>query len=321
MHQAKFEEDHAAQWQQLQTMLDDLPHARQLSPKRRQDLENLPSLYRQTCSQYSLTLRRRYTSGLAGQLHALILRAHRLVYQNRTQSLHETVLFFRRTFPQRVRQEWRAVLFSLLCFLLPALILGWQCYQDSSFVYSLMPAHQVAELESSFSKPGGRSAQGDALAFGYYIKNNVSIDFRTFAGGLFGGVGTLLVLVYNGVVIGGAGGHLSHAPFAEHYWAFVMGHSALELIAMILSGASGLMLGRALIRPGPYRRLDALRQVAPEALQILLGAALMTALAAVIEAFWSAQPLPLPVKAVFAAVNWIAVPAYLCFFGRDHHAA
>ena len=76
------------------------------------------------------------------------------------------------------------------------------------------------------------------------------------------------------------------------------------------------MLGMSLLRPGRYRRLDALRQTAPLALQLLLGAVLMLLLAAVIEAFWSAQPLPHAIKYGFSLFNWSLVILYLCTGGR-----
>lgn len=327
MHQSRFEEAHRAEWQELERLLAGLEQ-RSLPARQKAALEQIPPLYRRVCCHYSLALRRCYTSGLVERLHSLILQGHRHIYTQRGQGLQDIVSFFHITFPLRVRQAWRYVLFSLLVFYLPALILGWFSYRDATFIYSLMPPEQVAHMERMYDRsslsPGEtikRDKETDFAMFGHYISHNISIGFRTFAGGLLFGVGALLALFYNGAVIGSVAGHLSHAPYAGAFWPFVAGHSSWELTAIVLCGAAGLMLGAKLLKPGPYRRLDALRRSAPEALQLVLGAALMLVFAAVIEAFWSAQPLPLAIKYGFSLANWALVLLYFCTSGKNSHAA
>lgn len=327
VHQSRFEELHRAEWQGLERMLDELEQG-SLSASQKNSLEQIPLLYRRVCCHYSLALRRCYTSGLVEQLHSLILRGHRHIYQRRGQGLEELVSFFHTAFPRRVRQAWRYVLLSLFMFYLPALILGWFSYRDATFIYSLMPPEQVTRMEHMYDQsrlsPGQtmqRDKETDFAMFGHYISHNISIGFRTFSGGMLFGIGALFALIYNGAVIGSVAGHLSHAPYAGAFWPFVAGHSAWELTAIILCGAAGLMLGAKLLQPGPYRRLDALRQTAPKALQLVLGAALMLVFAAVIEAFWSAQALPLSVKYGFSLANWMLVLVYLCAGGKNNHAA
>ncbi|MDO5674054.1 MAG: stage II sporulation protein M [bacterium] len=327
MHQSRFEEAHRADWQELDRLLNELEQ-RSHSTARKGSLERIPLLYRRVCGHYSLALRRYYTSGLVDRLHALILRGHRHIYKQRGQTLQELAAFCHSTFPLRVRKAWRYVVFSLLMFYLPALILGWCSYRDATFIYSLMPPERVAQMERMYDTTDlaagetiVRDKETDFAMFGHYISHNISIGFRTFAGGMLFGIGALFALLYNGAIIGSVAGHLSHAPYAAAFWPFVAGHSAWELTAIALCGAAGLMLGAKLLQPGPYRRLDALRHSALEALQLVLGAALMLVFAAVIEAFWSAQPLPLPVKYGFSLANWVLVLLYLCTSGKNSHAA
>ena len=320
MRQSRFETLHRPEWERLGELLERAERPAKLAPEERAELENLPALYRRLCGQYSLALRRRYTSGLAGQLHGLVLKGHRLLYQSRLQGLHDILLFCAVTFPRRVRQARLFVFVALALFLAPALTLGGLCYRDPTFIHSVMSSDQARNMERMYSggrdKPIRREAATDFRMFGHYIQNNVGIGLRTFAGGLLFGLGAVLALVYNGVILGAVAGHLSHPPYAEAFWAFVPGHSPWELTAIVLCGASGLMLGACLLRPGPHRRLDALRLRAPEALQIALGAALMLVIAAVIEAFWSAQPLPAALKYAFSAANWVLVVAWLALSGR-----
>ena len=151
---------------------------------------------------------------------------------------------------------------------------------------------------------------------GFYFLNNISIGFRTFSGGIVFGVGSAFFLFFNGVMLGGVAGHLSHPPFSSTFWQFVRGHGAFELTAIVICGAAGLLLGYSLVVPGNYRRRDALRMIAPVALKLVMGGALMLVVAAFIEAFWSSSGFSPTVKYSAAAVFWSMVALYLLFAGR-----
>src|SRR3546814_19122766 len=90
--------------------------------------------------------------------------------------------------------------------------------------------------------------------FGLYIANNISIGFRTFAGGLLAGVGSLLVLVFNGVMLGTVAAHLQGIGHGGPFWRFVVGHAAPELSAIVVAGTAGLRLGLGLVAPGQIGR-------------------------------------------------------------------
>ena len=103
------------------------------------------------------------------------------------------------------------------------------------------------------------------------------------------------------------------------FFSFVSGHSALELTAIMLSGAAGLKLGIALIAPGQLTRKASVMQAARGATRIVYGAAAMFLAAAFVEAFWS--PLT-EVSADFkygvGIAMWLAVAAYFVGLGRRH---
>ena len=104
--------------------------------------------------------------------------------------------------------------------------------------------------------------------------------------------------------------------FHETFFSFVAGHSALELLAIVLSGAAGLMLGRALLMPGGIPRSLALQLAASRAVEVVMGATLMLLGAAFVEAFWSSSTLmPLTVKYTVGVVMWVLVVSYFCFAG------
>jgi uncharacterized membrane protein SpoIIM required for sporulation len=156
--------------------------------------------------------------------------------------------------------------------------------------------------------------------FGFYIKNNISIAFRCFAGGMLLGIGTLVVLLFNGMFIGGIAGHLTRLDYIDTFYPFVVGHGSFELTAIVFSGAAGLRLGYAIVNPGPFSRLDALRLAGRDVVPMIYGIVLMLVIAAFLEAFWSSSTLiSSATKYGVGAVLWILVLLY-CFSGRRHES-
>ena len=85
---------------------------------------------------------------------------------------------------------------------------------------------------------------------------------------------------------------------------------------MVVSGMAGMRLGLALLRPGRLPRVRALAEAATQALPLILGAALLTTLAAVVEGFWSSQLLPSGLKYGVGIGAWVLLIAYLMLAGR-----
>ena len=105
------------------------------------------------------------------------------------------------------------------------------------------------------------------------------------------------------------------------FFEFVIGHGSFELTAIVVSGAAGLILGHAIVHPGVHSRWDALRVRGLVAVQIALGAALMLAVAAMIEGYWSPSQVGGSVKYAVGSVLWLVVILYLGLAGRAGHAA
>lgn len=328
MNQSQFEHAYESGWREFDAMLDELETFGKVTNVANIPLVEFPSRYRRVCNHYSLAKARHYRPALVDRVHDLVLRGHRQLYRRKTHLLWTAIHFVFRGFPTTLRQNHLFFWLACLLFFLPGFITGLAAYNDPVLIYSIMDEHQVATMEEMYS-PGnaetGRSLErgdeGDLTMFGYYIFNNISIGFRTFAGGILFTSGSVFFLLFNGITLGGVAGHLSHPPFATPFWQFVSGHGAFELTAIAICGSAGLILGAGLIRPGQYKRLDALRLKAPIALQLVMGGALMLVIAAFIEAFWSPSGFSPQVKYAVGAANWGLVTLYFLFAGRIRHAA
>ena len=292
----------------------------------RLDPAEVPPRYREICQHLALARDREYSAALIERLSRLALAGHQQLYGAHGCALASISRFVVEGFPRAVRAQLRYVLLAALLFFGPLLLLTGVLQRYPDFAYVVLPAEQVDTFQDMYGEHTRelgrkRGAEDDTVMFAYYIWNNIRIGFQTFSGGIVFGVGTAFYLLYNGMVIGTVTGYLLQAGLAASFFSFTAGHSAFELSAIVLSGASGLRIGYALIAPARQRRIDALRAGAAEAMPLVIGAACMLMLAAGIEAFWSPRTeVALPVKYGFGLALWLLTLAYFALMGRRRAA-
>lgn len=312
-----------ARWKRLDALLGALSSgSRTAAPAR--ELAHLPKLYRQVCQDLALAQRRMYGRELVTRLNAMALRGREQLYRAPTRYLQQWIDFLAVGFPRLVREEWRLFWICSVLFLVPLVGIAVLAHERPDLLYSVLDPESLERIEEMYAPSESLSAKRDAdsnvAMFAFYIRNNVGIDFQIFASGLVFGIGSILSLVYNGVHIGAIAGHFLAIGYDKQLFPFVVGHSSWELVAMVIAAVAGMRLGSLLVAPGRRSRTRALVEDAPRCLKLLVGAALMTALAAFIEGFWSAQPLPVSVKYAFGAAMWLLVVIYLVFGGRRRAA-
>lgn len=323
MKQAAFEHTHASTWQQLEQLVGQLERGEE------PDQEQLPhfqGLFRKVCHFHALAKDRQYSSYLVDQLGDLVVRAHQQLYR-RNHSIGQGLLrFVAIEFPALVRAEKTFVLLATALFALPLLALWLGGLFAPELVFTVVDPQQAHEMESMYDPANrvvgsARDSNTNWAMFGFYIQNNISVAFRTFASGLIFGIGSAFFLIYNGALIGAASAHLTNVGAATTFFTFVVGHGSFELTAIALSGAAGLKLGYAVLAPGQQTRSDALKRAAAVAIRLVYGVIIMLLIAAFIEAFWSSNNVfPAPVKYAVGAALWCFVLGYLLFCGRSGNA-
>ncbi|EIK98105.1 hypothetical protein PMM47T1_02529 [Pseudomonas sp. M47T1] len=322
MKQSQFEHQHQAQWLAFEHLLVLLENGR----SRPEASETFGPDYRRLCQHLSLARERGYSSHLVDSLQQLAMRGHQQLYRRRRAVGASIAVFVLAGFPRLVRQQWRFVALASLLFFGSLLLTGLLVYGYPDLVYSVMDPQHVAQMEAMYDPDQtrlGPAAQRlpdqDWMMFGYYIMNNIGIAFQTFASGLLLGVGSLVFLLFNGLMIGAVAGHLTDIGYTQTFWPFVIGHGAFELTAVTLSGAAGLKLGWSLVAPGRLSRGQALRQAAKVAIELIYGVIAMLLIAAFIEAYWSSKTSVSPeAKYLVGAALWLLVGAYLTVGGRQH---
>ena len=321
MNQARFEGLHAGQWREFETWLDQLG-GKPVDGAR--IARQWPHRYRALAHHLALARDRAYSPELVDTLQQLALRGHQALYGVPSNAASAVFDFVAGGFPALVRRESVVVWIAIALLFVPLLGLIALLQYVPDFVHYLASPEELRSYERMYA-PGNRvlgpqrEAGSQVMMFGYYIWNNVKIDFQCFAGGLLFGVGAVFFLIFNGVSIGAVAGHLTQMGYIETFWGFVAGHSSGELLGAALSGAAGLKLGWALIAPGRLTRLAALKLASSVAILLLYGAAGMTMFAAFIEAFWSSHTtLPVEIKYGAGLAFWVLFGIYFMFAGRGN---
>jgi uncharacterized membrane protein SpoIIM required for sporulation/uncharacterized RDD family membrane protein YckC len=308
-------------WNAYQTLLD---RARRegLAALPEREVSRFAGLYREVAAD----LARARTYGGSPALLYLLERSvgagHNLLYRPPRRSLKKVAAWARAGFPALVRRRWKPILLAAALFYGPAAISFAVVANDPEVGYELLPATIIARAEEAAAKEKRgegyveiREAMMPQMAGGI-TTNNVQVTFITFAGGILAGLGTLLLLVSNGIHLGSAAGFFAAHGQSVHLWTFVVSHGALELTAICIAGGAGLWLGSGMILPGRLTRGQALVERGREAVSLIAGTTMMLILAGTIEGFVSPSALPRELKFAFAAVIAVLMVLYLAFAGR-----
>ena len=283
----------------------------------------IAQLYRQCCEHLALARERAYPVHLVARLEALTARAHQRIYRRHDfglGALRDLILY---DAPAAVRAlRWHLLIVALV-FVLPALVVGVATWLDPHFALTVIDAKEVRNFDGMYGPETGehlgRTSGDDWQMFGFYIMHNVGISFQCFAAGLMLGIGSLVMVGYNGLLFGAVAGFLVTRGDSERFFSFVVTHSAFELTAIVLSGAAGLKLGHAVLAPGRLTRTQALMRAARETSPVVFCFFVMLIIAAALEAFWSSAGWVAPgVKYAVGGCCWAMVLAYLGLQGRGH---
>lgn len=148
------------------------------------------------------------------------------------------------------------------------------------------------------------------------ITNNIQVTFLAFALGMTAGLGTILVVVFNGVHIGATAGWFHLRGQGLPFWGFVAPHGVTELLAIVLATAAGFRLAEAILFPGPQTRRRAIVEAGRDGLAMIIGCMVMLGIAGLIEGFVSPTSAPLAAR---WAIAGLSAAFWAWFFGRRPH--
>ena len=251
--------------------------------------------------------RTHYSGGRAADLlNSAVGSAHNNFYSRNKIRLSDVAAYFINGFPTLVQSEIKLFWLSLLTFIFGGTGAYLLLLIDPSLLGFFIPVE--------FGPGGGIDSWMYPLLSSFIITNNIRVAALAFALGFLAGAGTLYILCVNGALIGA---YVYAAQTSGYdmlnFWALILPHGVIELAAIFISGAAGLMIGRAMLMPGKLNRRDAVVNAAKRAVRMMPGIAVMLLIAGLIEGFVTPLDIADVWKYIVAGVTFVAVQFYLRF--------
>jgi uncharacterized membrane protein SpoIIM required for sporulation len=222
---------------------------------------------------------------VVARLERLTERGRHAVY-NTTNSTNSVRAFVSHGYWRRVRERPALLVIALVCTALPTLLAGYWAWRDPGAASGLVPSSYQSVTEPR--RPGqdlGVSVDEQSDLAASIFTNNIRVTFLAFAGGVVAGLGTLYLLIENGLLLGAVGGLAIGAGNGRPFFELIVAHGVLEMSCIVVAGAAGLRLASAIVDPGTRTRVEALRTEARGAVEMVLGTAAWLVVAGLVEGF------------------------------------
>lgn len=319
----RFMHEEKRYWTELETILDKLDR----DPLRKMNLLEIKRfhyLYQRTSSDLARVMGFSAETEIRRYLESLVGHAYAEVHELREKPHRFSLLYwFFQFFPQTFRQHMHAFVLALSITALGFAIGGVAISIDREAKKVILPSSHLqidpskrVAYEEKVGATKDRLKGVKATLSAFYMTHNIRVSLFTFAMGFTWGIGTVVLLFYNGIILGAAALDFIHAGQSAFLLGWLLPHGAIEIPAILLAGQAGFILAGALIGWGKRISLKKrLRTVAPELVTLLGGLAVMLIWAGIVEAFFSQyhEPIiPYNAKIIFGVIELIAL---ILFFG------
>lgn len=273
-----------------------------------EELGRLDKLYRVSTIQLAQARSRACDPALLRDLNRLVARAHSAVYSPpRGRYVRRIVSFYGTGFARVVARTARFHALALVLFL-AGCACGYAVTLQrplAAYVFSPMLAGRLpgasAEQLQEVLRAGRDQDDNTKLAFASFLfTHNTRVGMAAFAVGVLAGIPTVLLVLYNGAMMGAFLAIHHQKGIISEVHAWLLPHGVTEIGAILLCGGAGLMLGRAVVRPGFQLRGERLKRAGEEALLLVLGVVPMFMAAGFIESFVRQSTLETSERLLFA---------------------
>lgn len=290
-------------------------------------------LYRRVTSALSTARSQDINDSHIEYLNQLAARSYGYIYVAETKGWPSIPNFFKNEFPQSFRRNLLFIMIAFFITIAGGLFAFGVVRHDLGKADVVLGPGAGEHLGSISDRHTGHKnwmpEEERPIMSSMIMQNNIRVAAVAFATGILAGIGTFLMLFYNGLMLGVVGALIAaHGGEVQMgFWSFVAPHGVIELTAIFVAGGAGLMLGWAVLNPGEYSRRDAVKLAGREATKLMIGVAAMLVVAGVIEGFFSPSMTPDRVKLIVAAMIGTSEYYYLFMSGRgsekktDHAAS
>lgn len=229
-------------------------------------------------------------------LGRLVTGAHNLLYRDRRNTFREILRFIAFDVPAEVRRSVVPIGLGAAFLFGPAVIAWTAVVRNPAVASSFIPTSMLDRAEEGVERAKHNTGYiPDPEVFrplmaSRIIANNVQVTFAVFAFGVTAGIGSLIMLVLNGVSLGGVFGLYQSKGILALLVAFVAPHGVLELSAICIAAGGGFLIAAAMLVPGDRTRKRALVENGRRAMRLIAASTLFLIIAGSLEGMVS--PIP-----------------------------
>jgi uncharacterized membrane protein SpoIIM required for sporulation len=308
MKETRFIAQNKEKWLESETLLT--------SPVK--DPEKLSNLFTQVVDDLSFSRTYYKNRSVRVYLNKIAREYFSIIYNLRKEKKNHFKLFWLDELPQIILYCKKQLLISFIVFVLAACIGVFSSYKDPQFATTILGESYVSMTKENIEK-------GDPMAVykkGHQVDmflgitlNNLMVAFRTYVFGIFLAIGSLAILLYNGIMVGCFQFFFIERGLLAESALTIWLHGTLEISSIILAGGAGLTLGSGLVFPGTYSRLQSFQISAMRSLKLMLGISPIFILAAIIESFLTRYTeVPDAVRLILILLSALLIIGYFVIY-------
>ena len=250
-------------------------------------------------------------SSTTAYLNGIASKFHQSIYKNKKEKRSRFITYWTLELPSLFLTYKRQLLYSFLFTAVFTLIGLVSAKCDDSFVKLILGDGYVNMTNENIAKGDPFAVYKDNDEFSMFFKiatNNIFVSIYIFVSGIFFSIGALINLIRNGIMLGA----FQYYFFSKGLgWASVLViwiHGTLEISALIIAGAAGLVLGNSILFPKTHTRLISFKRGAKEGMMIILGLVPIFIVAAFLESFvtrHTEMPIYLSISILFLSLSFI----------------
>ena len=278
MKETRFIEQNKEKWADYENML------KEQSP----DAEKIYSLFYSISDDLAYARSHYPNRSVRVYLNNLARNLFRNVYSGRKTTLRSALDFWKTDVPMALYNTRYEQLAALLVFFVAALIGIVSCLSDDQFAASILGKSYVRMTLENIHNGKPMAVYDEDSPFSMFLaiaSNNLKVCYIGFSMGIMGGLGTLYILLYNGIMVGTFQFFFAKYNLLWSSFLTIWMHGALEISSIVIGSGAGFTIGKGLLFPGTYSRLQSLLLAARRAITIMIGISPVIVVAAYIESF------------------------------------
>jgi uncharacterized membrane protein SpoIIM required for sporulation len=278
MKETRFISQNKEKWEECESLLKD----------RVKDPEKLANLFTQVMDDLSFSRTYYPNRSVRVYLNSIGRQYFNIIYSNRKEKRNRFSAFWTDELPQIMYASRKQMILSLVVFLFAAAIGVFSSMKDPAFAASILGESYVSMTKANIESGDPMAVYKSAHQMDMFLAitlNNIMVAFLTYLFGAFFSLGTIMILLSNGIMLGCFQYFFIERDLFVQSALSIWLHGTLEISSIVIAGGAGLVLGSGLVFPGTYSRIQAFQMSAIRSLKIMLGIVPIFVVAGLIESF------------------------------------